>query len=138
MTYRTRELIAASGVWVSVALTVPQPCEYTEVMDVASIPAYRHYLDMRRRWESEEAGNIGTLIQARHNHGPVLSASYSPSSFFNSGQIERICHTSIEITLATPPREKKEMPRLSSRVGYTRDPTNWRENRGKIQFILRG
>ena len=48
--------------WIDLA--VPFVGDYTEEMDPQQVPTYQRYLDKRKRWEAEEAENIGALIGA--------------------------------------------------------------------------
>jgi len=39
-------------------LLIPYAGDYTEAMAEDRIPRYNHFLEKRRRWHAEEAGNI--------------------------------------------------------------------------------
>ena len=50
-------------VWID--LLIPYAGDYTEAMAEEQIPRYNHFLEKRRRWQAEEAGNITQYLLQR-------------------------------------------------------------------------
>ncbi|MDY0167921.1 MAG: hypothetical protein RBS80_15340 [Thermoguttaceae bacterium] len=56
-----RESMDKLALWID--LLVPYAGDYTEAMNPGVLPRYLHFLEKRRRWQAEEAGNIATMLE---------------------------------------------------------------------------